>query len=859
MKKSPTKDNLNGVLNNSCSIEDSEKLPNIPSAPVDFSSSIPRFLKPKAVKSAKHEFSGEAKLEYKAGKFNVIESCSTAGVASKNSFESQDSSFQVIKQKNYKTKQSVAEIAIALEVNILSLEEMVKYSKYLLVRGKQDSYFSYLIMQARLRDSESINKLLYLGIDISTTSLEEVSELKKYLSKFSFNPLVDAIRGGDLYAAKQMIDDGVDINSADEDGKTALHALFEISDCCSGYDFLTFRNQFGKSIFRSLVNDEQDLEKRIKIQTENRKLVKAHKMNMLQYLIENGADLWQEDFKGVTPFGYAASCYNTEYFNILVEILTQRELQKKPIVHQLIMTAKDISCIERLGELIEKGACLNIRLADGTTELHSALLHRKNTVSCALATKLLENESDPNIPCKQGIYPLHLAARRGSDALKTLLEYGAKVNVFDNAGMHPLHYLVFLTGEAGRILFYQNMKLLLEHGADINVQTQDRCGLTPLLFAMKERNIGAAFSLIKDGGADIYKTGAKGESFFSMILAISEEQFDLVKNEIKWSGLDYSKIDNKNKLLNASIAKGANEFAINLLNSGADKNFCDENNMRPIHFVLMNDNLEMLKYLIDLEVDLNVVNSRGDCLLRAALSAEAIKILLDAGLEYGAINNQEQTILHVAAKEACNEFPKLANILDGAGCDLNLRDNKGKTAFHYYIQNAGPALGALKKILEIPGLDLNIVDNYGDYPIYWCIKKQAKDFNVEQVELIFDKMSDVNIQDSNGRSLLHLAVQYQHKSLVEFLCSKEKFDINLRNNDGKTALDVASEMKFCEHITEILRNLGAVSAMDVIEIGSSSESEIDTDSFEAVISGLNEFNNPDINHGLSLQPVGECI
>ncbi|XP_061888350.1 cyclin-dependent kinase 4 inhibitor D-like [Entelurus aequoreus] len=60
-----------------------------------------------------------------------------------------------------------------------------------------------------------------------------------------------------------------------------------------------------------------------------------------------------------------------------------------------------------------------------------------------VADVLLEKGADPNVQDKQGIAPIHDAARTGFlDTVQVLVEHGASVNVADQSGALPIHIAI---------------------------------------------------------------------------------------------------------------------------------------------------------------------------------------------------------------------------------------------------------------------------------------------------------------------------------------------------------------------------------------------------------------------------------
>lgn len=91
---------------------------------------------------------------------------------------------------------------------------------------------------------------------------------------------------------------------------------------------------------------------------------------------------------------------------------------------------------------------------------------------------LLKRGADPGFADKKGYTALHYAAvTPGSEALKAMLTNGVKADLIGSTRVQKKTPLM----EAARIGEYQNVELLLQHGAD--PQLRDNRGRTPLMFA----------------------------------------------------------------------------------------------------------------------------------------------------------------------------------------------------------------------------------------------------------------------------------------------------------------------------------------------------------------------------------------
>lgn len=97
--------------------------------------------------------------------------------------------------------------------------------------------------------------------------------------------------------------------------------------------------------------------------------------------------------------------------------------------------------LEALRFLLSRGADPNAASKNPmqVTPLHSAVAHRQEDVSLAMARALLEHGADPNRKQQAGYTPLHQAAAHGQDAMaELLLSYGAEPSVRSAEEKTPL-------------------------------------------------------------------------------------------------------------------------------------------------------------------------------------------------------------------------------------------------------------------------------------------------------------------------------------------------------------------------------------------------------------------------------------
>jgi ankyrin repeat protein len=203
--------------------------------------------------------------------------------------------------------------------------------------------------------------------------------------------------------------------------------------------------------------------------------IKRDKLEILQFLLENGADLT----KGEPPLIVAARCNNKEASELLIKYGAQIAIEEECSKELKSANNKDapIKCGETplfyadspdlVKFLISKGANVNLKNKDGWSALHFAA-RKGNLEKCKI---LIENKVEIDSLDKYGETALLKAARSGirdsGDICSLLIENGANVNVTDRDGNTPL-LLASAYSAAKRVV-----EILLLHNADINAKNKN--------------------------------------------------------------------------------------------------------------------------------------------------------------------------------------------------------------------------------------------------------------------------------------------------------------------------------------------------------------------------------------------------
>lgn len=402
------------------------------------------------------------------------------------------------------------------------------------------------------------------------------------------------------------------------------------------------------------------------------------------------------------------------------------------------------------------------------------------------------------------------AARTGDlDGIKRYLSEGTDINELSpETNISALSWATMM-GEG------EVVKLLIEHGADLNVRQED--GGTPLHIAVTLGRAEIAELLIKKG-ADVTaknrggQTPASGLHISWGMLKFMIGMFD-IKLEQKEVEAGRAKIA---KLLNVKSAsqpqRAANDVwdaafigDLNMVKKavadGLDVNARNPATGDPLLFTAsLMGHTEIVAFLMDKEANINAQNREGNTSLHAAAflgRAEAAELLLKHGINVQVRNIQggsamdnatldwetTQTILNiiqvieVKKAEVMAGRAKIVRLLSGRMKDAPQSHNLWKASA---VGNLASIKAALDSGSDLSGLD----PQFGIDPLGWA----ALNGQTEAVKLLLERGANINNRHKDGSTALHGAAFLGHIETVKLLIEKGA-DINARKHDGATPLD----------------------------------------------------------------------
>jgi len=212
---------------------------------------------------------------------------------------------------------------------------------------------------------------------------------------------------------------------------------------------------------------------------------------------------------------------------------------------------------------------------------------------------------------------------------------------------------------AAQVNFVEALKLLLDHGASINLATR-ATGRTPLYLAAMYKNIDAVNYLLKRG-AKIDLPDKAGNSPLAATVLLAEPEMVEVLVE---GGAVIDTRTSANMLMTPLIAAAAN------IDPFKHKNY-----------------ITILEFLLDNKADINFPASDGRTALMAAAASsdhrqalDKVKLLIDRGAKIDQVNKRGETALMLAAGVG-NQ--KVVELLLVKGADVNKKNGSGESAMSY--------------------------------------------------------------------------------------------------------------------------------------------------------------------------------
>lgn len=514
----------------------------------------------------------------------------------------------------------------------------------------------------------------------------------------------------------------------------------------------------------------------------------------------------------------------------------------------LMQAAIETADTDRIKQLLAKGmpvddtlamglsaACYTCSLQHGETVTLLSLFHQlgaklandKTTAAHAAATH-------GNTECLEYCLEHGISLDAVDAQGRTIFSYAcqhAQVKVIDllaQKGVIPVSEDIFQIVGAGHIDILEKMFTDFPKNVEGWINSEDNQGNTLIHMAAKHGFTGIITYLLKKG---MVLNNRNHQGQIPLHSAVRYGQLEVIAFLIK-NDIDINQSDNDgNTPLHVAAVSDESASLILFLQNNADPNIPNADGNMPIHLAVMHGNEETADILLTQpEVEIHSVNNDGNGLLHLAAGInqyvvlkkilarlseidkennagetafhrainsnhlDNIFLLLRAGADPFKPDKQGVTPLHRAALKCSEEVfsaiydemdvKKLTGLINGM---QPLGDDSLKSALLTNFARTAPNPDPVRKLLE-KNADPASPDLYGGIPLFLALSKG----NIEVLRLFLEKKDmNVNIKNQDGFTLLQAATESGHGDIVALLLSREGIDYAATNHEGRSALDIA--------------------------------------------------------------------
>ncbi|WYZ38338.1 hypothetical protein EsH8_III_000252 [Colletotrichum jinshuiense] len=507
----------------------------------------------------------------------------------------------------------------------------------------------------------------------------------------------------------EMITEGVNVNSKDNDGRTPLSQAAQ-----NGHEpVVKMLLNTGKVDVDSRDNDGW---------TPLFWAARSGHAEVVKMLLNTGkVDVDSRDNDGWTPLSWAAM---NDHIKVVKVLLNTGIVDVDPRQHNYGWTplsrAASGGHAEVVKMLLNTGkADVDLRHNDGQTPLSWAAINGHiEVVKVLLNTGKVDVDSRDN----DGQTPLFRAAEYGHiEVVKVLLNTGKiDVDLRDNDGWTPLSWAA-INGHTDVI------KVLLNTGK-VDVDSRHNDGQTPLSWAAKNGHIKVVKVLLNTGKVEV--DSRDNDGWTPLFWAAMNDHIKVVKVLLNTGKVDVDSRDNDGQTpLFRAAECGHIEVVKVLLNTGKiDVDLRDNDGWTPLSWAARSGHTDVVKVLLNAsKVDVNSRYNDGQTPLSWAASsghAEVVKVLLNTGkVDVDSRDKTGRTPLSLAAGKGNEAVVKM--LIDANEAGINSSDNFGRTPLSWAAMKGHVEVVSL--LANTGTVNMNSEDKEGFTPFMWAVWRSNKD------------------------------------------------------------------------------------------------------------------------------------
>eukprot|EP00026_Physarum_polycephalum_P000268 Phypoly_transcript_00268.p1 GENE.Phypoly_transcript_00268~~Phypoly_transcript_00268.p1 ORF type:complete len:1752 (+),score=258.40 Phypoly_transcript_00268:72-5258(+) len=377
---------------------------------------------------------------------------------------------------------------------------------------------------------------------------------------------------------------------------------------------------------------------------------------------------------------------------------------------------------------------------------------------------LLKQKADPTFiasPSYGTTALMHCARSTSPNATlcaTLILQEGTNPNPQDCYGATALHFSLNVVQTAADETSTV-MDMLLRYGADLSVE--DAGGLTPAELALKKT---------------FWKADSKIIVHMSKIKLTEEGLQQMLE---RGGNVDW-KDSQGNSLLHRSCVQSVLPPLKFLISKRANVNVTNLYGQAPVHVACMTNFEGGLRILLEHKADIDLQDNMGYTALHVAVifnSKECLEVLLNQGANPNVRTYPLSGSVSPLHLSACLGYEECAEQLLKKGSIPDMEDDLGQTPMTIAKRYDTHLLPLLKRFTEL-------------HKVFCLCKDPTKRPDIEQL-IVGDQLIDVNWQNGEKITMLHIATIAQNLPVVELLLSLHA-NFDLADNYGNTSINIAN-------------------------------------------------------------------
>lgn len=599
----------------------------------------------------------------------------------------------------------------------------------------------------RMNDSEIFNMLINNGANINITE------------NSGSTPLLTALSRGKLDWAITLIEKGADISAVSNNGYNALFATVQA-------------RKTNHEILDTLIKNGLDINSR-----DNKgktAIMHTRDATTLGTLIERGADINLKDYEGKNalinliknPLKASTRKTDSNKLSGLIKLLVKAHIDINSTDNNGNTALFYFSeyTLDSLDILTSNGADINIKNIHGD----SALLHHIKKDHNKVVRSLVNSGADLNAHSPQGKKAL-LYLSLNNIVRDEYLEKNT-INTLDNNGWTPLMYAIFSNKEQLEKAIKtplsrkgvtvsrlepsasdtkSKIEQLILLGADLDIKTIE--GRTALSWTIESNFTNIAEILINKGASPFIEDN-NGTTPLMYALNSKNSAIKSLTNNFPIKAKINSK-DNKGMtaLMQISLLENSNELIKKYINNGADITLTNNRGQDTLTLASYHCNPEITKLFIEQGANVNNISQFGEsAIINTAYAGctASMKLLLEAGANTETKNSRGETPLIIASGWGHTETVKA---LIEAGANINVETTEGMTALESAFNYGNFKIG--KVLLKKGAKRKNLKDLSGNAMVNAVLSNDE-----EAIQLLLDAKVNLNKLNAEGFSPLHMAI-----------------------------------------------------------------------------------------------------